>query len=123
MKSIEDNNSRILDWAAEKGIFSSSTAVKQLEKTAEELVETAVAAGKMELLVRVSQYLPEAVLKNLHTEILNDIKDGYGDIHVTCVNGIYLSGLTQNECVEHSVNEITGRKGEMVNGKFVKEDI
>lgn len=53
---------------------------------------------------------------------MTELKDGYGDIHVTCVVGSYKAGLSQAECVQHATDEVTGRVGEMVNGKFVKEE-
>jgi len=64
--SIEDNNAKIRDWAVTKGIIAKSTVAKQLEKTAEELVETAVAAGKKEMLDRVAEWLPKDVLTKLY---------------------------------------------------------
>ena len=120
--SIEDNNARIRDWAVAKGIIAKSSVAKQLEKTAEELIETAVAAGKHEMLNRVARWLPEEILKELYREVMTELKDGYGDIHVTCVVGSQIAGLSQAECVQYATDEVTGRVGEMVNWKFVKDE-
>ena len=49
------------------------------------------------------------------------LKDGIGDVVVTLIILAQQNGLTLEECLQCAYNEISGRKGRMVNGVFVKE--
>lgn len=92
---------RVIAWSHDKGIFKHSDPTYQLKKTQEELDETA-----------------EAVRRGT----LEDVKDGYGDMLVTIINGMYFYGLTAEECLEHSLSIIEKRTGKMIGGIFVKDE-
>ena len=90
----------IRKWAEEKGIFQKSDATKQYLKLQEE-------AGE----------LAKALLKN----DLPEIEDAIGDCIVVLTNLAELKGLKVEDCINSAYNVISKRKGQMVNGAFVKE--
>lgn len=89
------------DWAEDKGIFESSTPLKQQVKTQEEVNE---------------------LLNALYERDLPEIKDAIGDITVTLVIQAHMNGLAFSECLQSAYDVISKRKGSMVNGLFVKEN-
>jgi NTP pyrophosphatase (non-canonical NTP hydrolase) len=87
-------------WAEEKGIFQKSDATKQYLKLQEEAGELA---------------------KALLIDDLPEIEDAIGDCIVVLTNLAELKGLKVEDCINSAYNVIAKRKGEMVNGAFVKE--
>jgi len=112
--SIEDNIEAVIDWASDKGIYFESTSFLQAEKTGEEYLELVSALYRLYTLDDRESYLED--------EIRIEVKDAIGDIIVTLINVAYLEGLTLEECLKHSLGVIQDRKGEMIDGKFVKEE-
>ena len=105
----EELSKLVCQWAKDKGIQDKATPLTQWDKMLEEVIETRDA-----LIDQVSM-LPRP-------ETDEAITDGIGDVFVTL---IILSLLTHRDpvkCLEHSYNEIKGRKGKMIEGVFVKED-
>ena len=92
---------KILKWAGDKGILDKATSASQYEKHVEEVGELgrALIEGNRELLV-----------------------DAIGDVGVTLIILAMLNGLDFDNCLQMAYNEIADRKGEMVNGVFVKND-
>ena len=90
----------IEEWAKDKGILEKATSLKQAIKTLEEAVE---------LIEAVADNDPEA------------IKDAIGDVAVTLIIQCKLRGITLEQCLEHAYVQIRDRKGEMVDGMFVKD--
>ncbi|EGQ3664556.1 MazG-like family protein [Staphylococcus pseudintermedius] len=52
---------------------------------------------------------------------LEALKDGIGDTVVTLIILAQQHGWTLQECLQFAYDEIKGRKGETINGTFVKE--
>jgi NTP pyrophosphatase (non-canonical NTP hydrolase) len=92
----------IRDWAQDRGIYDKGNSHTQYVKLMEE-------AGE----------LAEALLKNDKYEI----KDAIGDMVVVLTNLAVLEGMQIENCIESAYNEIASRKGEMINGTFVKETL
>lgn len=92
----------VQQWAQNKDILKSENAPKQLMKVMEELGETA-----------------GAIAKNKATD---EIMDGIGDTFVTLIILAYQLGLEPSACLEAAWNEIKDRKGNTVNGVFIKEE-
>ena len=92
----------VTQWADDKDILKSENAPKQLMKVMEELGETA-----------------GAIAKNKATA---EIMDGIGDTFVTLIILSYQMGLNPTECLEAAYNEIKNRKGNTVNGVFIKDE-
>jgi len=89
----------IRDWAEERGIYESGDIKTQLIKLQEEVGE-----------------LAKAVLENNEAEIV----DAIGDSVVVLTNLAHLSGVDIETCIEQAYQEISDRKGKMINGTFVK---
>lgn len=89
----------VIAWATQREIFSKGNPNKQAFKTLEECGE-----------------LLQAIAVNNKREI----KDAIGDILVTLIIQCEMQGLTLQECLESAYNEISERKGEMLNGTFIK---
>jgi NTP pyrophosphatase (non-canonical NTP hydrolase) len=91
---------KVINWAEEKGIFDKGMPIKQSFKTLEEVGE-----------------LINAVSTNNHLEI----KDALGDILVTIIIQAKMQNVDLIECLNMAYNTIAKRTGEMVNGTFVKD--
>jgi len=98
----------IREWAEERGIYHSGDVKTQMLKLTEEKGE-----------------LAKAVLKNDKAEF----EDAIGDMFVVLVNVaelgnkyFYTKGdrITMEKCIFGAWEEIQNRKGEMINGTFVK---
>jgi phosphoribosyl-ATP pyrophosphohydrolase len=90
----------IRNWAIERGIAHNSTIKDQFLKLAEEMGE-----------------LADAINKNKAEQFIDSI----GDCTVVLTILAQLQGLTIEECVRFSWNQIKVRKGMMINGVFVKD--
>ena len=91
----------IRQWAEERGLYDEGDPKTQYLK----LIEEAGEVGR-------------AILKNDHPEII----DGIGDMVVVLTNLSELVGVPIEECIEQAYNEISKRKGKMINGTFVKDE-
>lgn len=101
MKS-DDMFDLIRDWAAVRGIYDRGDSKTQYIKLMEE-------AGE----------LAEALLKRDEFEI----KDAIGDMVVVLTNLAALEGLSIEECIKSAYKQISARKGTMINGTFVKQQL
>ena len=90
----------IRQWADERGIYDKGDPKTQYIK----LMEEAGEVGR-------------AILK----QDTNEIIDGIGDAVVVLTNLAELIGVPIEECRQQAYNEISKRKGKMVNGTFVNQ--
>ena len=97
-KSVFDD---IRKWARDRGIYASGDQKTQYIKLQEE-------AGE----------LAKAILDRDDAEI----QDAIGDMVVVLTNLAELSKLRIEDCIDSAYDEISSRKGKMINGTFVKED-
>ena len=105
----------IRNWASERGIYEKGDAKTQCIKLFEEVGELSKAIlnnDKDEIIDAIGDIV--VVLTNL-TELLPLYKDGeiIGDIEK----------ITIEDCVNSAYKVIAKRKGQMINGTFVKEKI
>jgi NTP pyrophosphatase (non-canonical NTP hydrolase) len=91
----------IRDWAQEKGIYDKGDPKTQYIKLMEEMGELAM-----------------SLLKNNDDEFC----DAIGDCAVVLTNLAKLKGYNIEDCINGSYQVIAKRKGQMVNGTFVKEN-
>lgn len=89
----------IRDWAEEKGIYAKGDIKTQYVKLQEE-------AGE----------LAKAIINNDNAEII----DAIGDCVVVLTSIAYFNGVTIEDCINEAYNVISKRKGQMVNGSFIK---
>ena len=97
-KSIFDN---IRKWARDRGIYANGDQKTQYIKLQEEAGELAKA-----LLDRDD----------------GEIQDAIGDMVVVLTNLAELSKLRIEDCIDSAYDEISSRKGQMINGTFVKDE-
>lgn len=95
MKVIE----QIKQWHYDRNLIHGSTDKDQFYKLIEEMLE-----------------LQKSTMKG--EPVIDDI----GDIIVVLINIAERNGLTIEECLEHAYNDIKDRKGQMINGIFVKDE-
>lgn len=98
-KSLKIFN-QIRDWADERGIYESGDRKTQLIKLQEEVGE-----------------LAKAILEN---DVAGTV-DAIGDCAVVLTNLSHLAGYKIEDCITSAYNEISDRKGSMINGTFVKD--
>jgi NTP pyrophosphatase (non-canonical NTP hydrolase) len=89
----------IREWATEKGIYNKGDIKTQYIKLQEE-------AGE----------LAKAIINNDNEEII----DAIGDCVVVLTSIAYFNGITIEECINLAYDVISKRKGQMINGSFVK---
>ena len=99
---------KVITWANERNIIQGSSAIKQLDKTSEEFNE-----------------LQRAVALHLRDPgsegAFDEVGDAFGDILVTLIIASHQLRVSLPIALEQAYNTIKDRRGEMVNGKFVKE--
>jgi NTP pyrophosphatase (non-canonical NTP hydrolase) len=91
----------VVQWAKDKDLLKEENRLKQFTKVAEEFGE--IAAG----LARNDESL---------------VRDAIGDTVVTLIILAEQSGLTIEECLQEAWDEIKDRKGQTINGAFVKAE-
>lgn len=90
----------IREWAQQKGIYEKGDPKTQYIKLIEEVGE-----------------LAQSILKDDDEEFM----DAIGDCVVVLTNLAKLKGHNIEDCINGSYQVITKRKGQMVNGTFVKD--
>ncbi len=55
--------------------------------------------------------------------VIPEVVDAIGDMVVVLTNLAKLENFNIEDCIDSAYNEIANRKGEMINGTFVKETI
>lgn len=100
MSKLAELEQSVIEWAADKGIFTKATAYNQAQKTLEECGELLHAIGQ--------DNRPEII-------------DSVGDIAVTIIIQAHMQGLDLETCLQSAYDVIKHRKGSMKNGQFVKE--
>lgn len=90
----------IRDWAKERGIYEKGNVETQFEKLLEEV---------------------EELKKAIEYEDIDDFADAIGDCVVVLTNLAHLGDFDIETCINSAYNEIKNRKGQMINGTFVKE--
>jgi NTP pyrophosphatase (non-canonical NTP hydrolase) len=91
----------VLEWAEPKGLLNPKFAPKQFMKLVEEIGE-----------------LSNAMLKDNKAEQI----DALGDIQVVLIILAEQLGFDLDTCLECAYNEIKDRKGQTLNGTFIKDE-
>jgi uncharacterized protein YabN with tetrapyrrole methylase and pyrophosphatase domain len=91
----------VRSWAKDRGLYMGGDVKTQTLKLTEEVGE-----------------LSRAVLKMKPDEF----QDAIGDCMVVLINLAHLGHTSAEECLEKATSEILSRKGEIINGTFVKDE-
>lgn len=89
----------IRDWAASKGIYAKGDIKTQYVKLQEE-------AGE----------LAKAIINNDNSEII----DAIGDCVIVLTSIAYFNNVNIEDCINEAYSVISKRKGQMINGSFIK---
>ena len=100
MKTFEELQEAVLDWADERDLLEADPN-RQFLKVVEELGELASAMAKNKPLDRI---------------------DAMGDVLVTLIILSAQLGIKPVKCLEVAYNEIADRKGKTVGGVFIKDE-
>ena len=98
---------QVIDWAEARNIIKGSTPIKQHDKLLEEVME-----------------LRDAIISNSmnpHVDWECEIEDAIGDCTVCLINMAKMFGMDFEGCLGAAYDEIKNRKGQMIDGVFVKE--
>jgi hypothetical protein len=111
---LQSNIEAVRAWGINKGItgeYGTGTIQRQTQKLTEEYHETLSALER----------LPLAKTTAETWEILDEIKDGLGDMLVVMILIGEMTGLPIEPCLDSVVKIISARTGRMVDGQFVKD--
>ena len=119
--NLQETIEAVRQWGVARNITGPNgkgTLLGQLSKTQEELTETRDAAIKWLL----STSLVRGRVGEKYTEaMLDQVKDGIGDLTVTAILAAEMAGLRIEDCLAAAYQEIKGRTGTMQGGVFVKD--
>jgi len=119
----EELSKLVIEWGESKGILDSSTALRQLDKTQEELDETRAALKKLNDFDYQRDLMEALGMPTSNKEdILAEVKDGIGDMLVTIVLLAKMVDLDTTDCLNAAYDVIKQRTGKMVDGQFVKDN-
>jgi len=119
----EELSKLVIEWGKSKGILDSSTPLRQLDKTQEELDETRAALKKLNDSDHQPNFMEVLGMPPENKEdILAEVKDGIGDMLVTIVLLAKMVDLDTTDCLNAAYDVIKGRTGKMVDGQFVKDN-
>lgn len=93
-------NAEIIQFFKNKGLYENTNDLIQFDKLQEEVWE-----------------LEQALCEKSKEEILSEA----GDVYITLVNVLHCCGLELADAVDSATDKVVKRKGEVVNGKFVKQ--
>jgi NTP pyrophosphatase (non-canonical NTP hydrolase) len=113
---FKELNSKVIEWAEDKGIFSKATSISQHSKTIEEVEElTEALEAQEDGLIEFENH------KGTICNTDDEIKDAIGDILVTLIIQSKMQGMEIEDCLESAYNVISKRTGKMIGGVFVKD--
>ena len=119
----EELSKLVIEWGKSKGILDSSTPLRQLDKTQEELDETRSALEKLNDFDHQRDLMGDLGMPTTNKEdILAEVKDGIGDMLVTIVLLAEMVELDTTDCLNAAYDVIKQRTGKMVDGQFVKDN-
>ena len=119
----EELSKLVIEWGESKGILDSSTALRQLDKTQEELDETREALKKLNNFDYQRDFMEDLGMPPENEEdILAEVKDGIGDMLVTIVLFAKMVELDTTDCLNAAYDVIKQRTCKMVVGQFVKDN-
>lgn len=101
MQNTETTQSKVINWANDKGLINQANITKQALKLTEEVGELAA-----------------AIIKDKKLEQI----DAIGDIQVVLIILCEQLNIDYNQALESAYNVIKDRQGKMINGSFIKQE-
>ena len=122
-KSFEELKEYVLDWAEDKDLLHSENADKQFMKFIEEIFEF---KSEMDYFIKAKEILDlnndNSYEKEKYKLISERMILEYGDILVTLIILAKQLDIDPVICLQLAYEKIKDRKGQTINGKFVKEE-
>ena len=115
--NFEELQKQVLEWGDEKGITYSENIDKQFMKFIEEVFEFKTELDYVNIVNEDEDYTEE--FKNF---CRNSLQLEFGDVLVTLIILAKQLDLNLIQCLEKAYKKIQYRKGETINGTFVKEE-
>jgi len=114
---------KVIEWAKTRNIILGSTAIKQHDELLEEVMELRDAIIRNDEIDHRSIFTDYEAdcYKDRKQSIEDEIKDAIGDCTVYLINLATMHDMKFEDCLQFAYNEIKDRKGNMIDGKFVKE--
>jgi hypothetical protein len=121
----------VIQWGIDRKICNlkpGATLFGQSEKLVEEATEVLTAVYGLatieQLFDEYGENLPadDTPLQEKYAKFCNDFDDGIGDTLVVLILLCEMANTNLTTCLAKAYNEIKDRKGEMIDGKFVKEE-
>ena len=118
---------KILTWANDRNIIKGSAAQQQYPKLLEENIELFATLHPEKSADEIKDSVINIIYDLLERGKIKQapagktIADDVGDNMVVLAIMARQEGLTVTECLEHAYNDIKDRKGQMIDGIFVKE--
>lgn len=124
--SYAQNEMKVLQWGADRGIVQNGKPVGQARKTLEEAGELLEATAKWKMVQDMEKMFPElemnAPFAAHKASVLAEAKDAVGDVVVTLIMACATLDIDLVECLAGAYDEIKDRKGFLnAQGIFVKE--
>ena len=125
--NVPNQLSKITQWHKDRNLIDGSTNNAQFVKLFEEMIELYATLNPEKDSDDIAVSIINMVGYMLKNNRINqapegkEIKDDVGDINVVLMNMIEREGLTMQQCLETAWHDIKDRKGQMINGVFVKE--
>ena len=111
MSKFEDVQEKVLEWAEKKDLLHEENSEKQFMKVIEEIFEFKTEMDNE--LSYTDPYVDEAV-ERMELEM--------GDIFVTLIILCEQLNISPQNCLAMAYEKIKDRKGETINGVFIKEE-
>ena len=116
MKTFEELQASIIDWAKDKDLLHEDNAEKQFMKFIEEVFEF-----KTEYDFFKSFYNREFKNNQISLDLERNLKLEMGDIFVTLIILCEQLNISPQVCLGMAYEKIKDRKGKTIDGTFVKE--
>lgn len=115
--NLEQLEQLVIKWADEKGILAKATPLTQFSKTKEEVDELGLALEAQE-----KGWETFINAKGKRVKTTEEVEDSAGDIVVTLIIQAKMQCLTLQQCLQSAYDVISKRKGQMIDGVFVKSE-
>lgn len=115
--NLEQLKQLVINWADEKGILAKATPLTQFSKTEEEVEELGMALFAQDMGWETFENA-----KGKRVKTTEEVEDSAGDIVVTLIIQAKMQCLTLQQCLQSAYDVISKRKGQMIDGVFVKSE-
>ena len=125
--NVPNQLAKIAQWHEDRNLIKGATNWTQYIKLMEEMIELFATLNPELEPTEIGSVL-RGLIRDLEVKgrikqapVGKDIRDDVGDINVVLINLLEREGYSMQECLETAWDDIKDRKGQMIDGIFVKE--